>query len=103
MSTERLIPPDPERCQTEWTGGSFMTFGPRPMVRCSERPTWIATQKAEPRGSMSLCDEHKKVLQAKRRGVATFQTIAEWKKARRRRTIALGRAALAREDRRPVK
>jgi hypothetical protein len=63
-----LIPPDYDRCQCEWLGGSFMTLGPRPTVRCEKKPT-VIVQEAKPQegytvaGSMSLCDEHLKVMQ----------------------------------------
>lgn len=60
-----IEPPDFERCQCEWLGGSFMTLGPRPTVRCEKSPTSLAIER-EPqavggrkrRGSMTLCDEH---------------------------------------------
>lgn len=54
----KLIPPDLQRCQTEWLGGSFMTFGPRSWVRCDAKPTTLALERAKPNGSMSLCDKH---------------------------------------------
>ncbi len=37
-----LIPPDFERCQCERKEGSFMTLGPRSMVRCKSAPVWLA-------------------------------------------------------------
>jgi hypothetical protein len=58
----KLIPPDTKRCQAEYRAGSFMTLGPRPMVRCDKRPSHIITEK-EPNpadgecGSMSVCPE----------------------------------------------
>jgi hypothetical protein len=57
----KLIPPDLKRCQCEWIGGSFMTFGPRPTIRCDFKPTVIVTERNPDdgvRGSMSLCDKH---------------------------------------------
>ncbi len=54
----KLTPPDPNRCQTIWLGGSFMTLGPRPWVRCEKKATVIAQERAQPRGKMSLCEEH---------------------------------------------
>lgn len=59
---KKLIPSDPTRCQAEFLDGTFMTLGPRRIVRCSNKPTCIATEvKPNPidgqRGSMSLCDE----------------------------------------------
>lgn len=54
-----LIPPDPDRCQAEHRLGSFMTLGPRSMVRCEAKPVYIAmeTKPGEDGqcGSMSLC------------------------------------------------
>jgi hypothetical protein len=54
-----LIPPDLDRCQAERKEGSFMTFGPRSMIRCKNKPTVIAYEnkpgKDGLRGSMSLC------------------------------------------------
>lgn len=59
MGEPKLVPPDLTRCQAERRSGSFMTMGPRPMERCTERPRYIATE-TEPgtdglHGSMSLC------------------------------------------------
>lgn len=56
-----LIPPDRERCQAEHEEGSFMTLGPRGMVRCENKPVVIVTEK-DPGpdgqcGAMSLCPE----------------------------------------------
>lgn len=91
MSTRKkapppLIPPDSKRCQTEWQGGSFMTFGPRPMIRCDKTPVVIATEiKADEygrHGSMSLCGEHMDVIQQKMPGVCTFKLIAQRKQRR---------------------
>lgn len=62
-----LVPPDLERCQAEFQEGSFMTFGPRPRVRCPCKPTFIAKEnKPGPdgkRGSMSLCYNCVKVFE----------------------------------------
>jgi hypothetical protein len=62
MSNKTLIPADHERCQVEYKEGSFMTLGPRSMVRCVRKPIYVVTEK-EPgpdgqRGSMSMCEEH---------------------------------------------
>jgi hypothetical protein len=75
----KLKSPDLDRCETEWRGGSFMTLGPRPMIRCEKPATCVGTEK-EPgtdgqHGSMSFCDEHRAVFEAKFPGVATFKTI----------------------------
>lgn len=68
---EKLVPPDLVQCQAEkpsYTGWSFMTLGPPPkLIRCTNAPKWIAVEgprdDAKKRGSMSLCDECKKVCQ----------------------------------------
>ena len=74
-----LIKPDLERCQTEWLGGSFMTLGPRPTVRCEKRPVVIATEKIQGkdglRGSMSLCGEHMDDLQRIKPEFCVFKMI----------------------------
>lgn len=55
-----LTPADLLRCQAEVLGGSFMTLGPRPWVRCTAKPAWIATENYPGPdgkvGSMSLCE-----------------------------------------------
>jgi hypothetical protein len=55
----KLTPPDHKRCQAEWKEGSFMTLGPRSMIRCPNPPA-IVVRERQPgkdgrRGSMSLC------------------------------------------------
>lgn len=64
MSNKPLIPADRERCQVEYKEGSFMTLGPRSMVRCANRPVYVVTEtKPGPDGecgSMSMCEEHYK-------------------------------------------
>lgn len=62
---EKLEPIDASRCQAERRAGSFMTLGPRPMVRCTNVPTWIAVAVKEGRfdGAMSLCGDCKKVCE----------------------------------------
>lgn len=60
---KELIPPDLKRCQHEYQGGSFMTFGPRPHIRCEAKPVVVITEtRVDPEygkaGSMSLCQEH---------------------------------------------
>ena len=56
----KLTPPDRKRCQAEQLGGSFMTLGPRPLIRCKNKPIVIVTEnkpseKDGQKGSMSLC------------------------------------------------
>lgn len=56
---------DSKQCQGEYREGSFMTFGPRKMVRCNSSPTWLAVsiKDGEFYGAMSLCDECKRVCE----------------------------------------
>ena len=60
-----LTPPDLNRCQTYIKEGSFMTFGPRPEVRCHKKAYAVITEKKVThkdgeKGSMSVCSEHLK-------------------------------------------
>lgn len=76
----KLIPPDLERCQATWLGGSFMTLGPRPTIRCPQAPIWIAKERKPGKdgqcGSMALCDDCVKVLVDKLgKKFATFTRI----------------------------
>jgi len=62
----QLTPADKKRCQAEIRQGSFMTLGPRSLVRCRNKPEVIATEN-EPgkdglHGSMSLCTECAKIF-----------------------------------------
>lgn len=54
-----LEPVDKDRCQAEYREGSFMTFGPRSLKRCKNKPVWIAKANAPfedgQYGAMSLC------------------------------------------------
>ena len=52
-----------QRCQAEIKSGSFMTFGRREMVRCKNKPFFVAfdIRDGEFYGAMSLCDECKDV------------------------------------------
>ena len=68
MTAEKppLTPPDYTQCQAERREGSFMTLGPRRLVRCTNPPVWLATERAPGRdgriGSMTLCEACKDVL-----------------------------------------
>lgn len=79
--SEKLIPPDLERCQAEKpNGNSFMTLGGVPgLVRCKEKPTHIALEPVradgKERGSMSLCGSCLAVCSKQMHGV-TFEVIA---------------------------
>ena len=62
-----LVPPDLARCQCEWPDQTLPTFGPKPITRCEHAPSVVAFQKRvpgdlNPSGAMSLCDEHKLML-----------------------------------------
>ena len=62
-----IEPVDVDRCQTEWKGGSFMTFGPRPLERCKNKPIFIAVENKPNKkdgevGSMSLCEKCSTVM-----------------------------------------
>lgn len=76
----KLEPVDVGRCQAEAKEGSFMTFGPRQYVRCSNEPTWIAVDVREGvfYGAMSLCDECKKVCEIRMPGVS-YQELLKGK------------------------
>lgn len=65
--SDELEPIDATQCQAEWKGGSFMTFGPRPTVRCQCIPIWLAVEVRDGQfyGAMALCDECKKVCEIK--------------------------------------
>ena len=62
---ETLEPIDSVQCQAEKCGGSFMTFGRRPSIRCANTPIWIAVSVKDGQfdGAMSLCDACKKVCE----------------------------------------
>ena len=74
--SEKLEPIDSTQCQAEVLAGSFMTFGPRKHVRCSNKPTWVAVdvKNCEFRGAMALCEECKKVCEI-RVPTANFQRL----------------------------
>ena len=59
MNKPNLIPPDMNQCQAEQRLGSFMTLGPRSLIRCTNRPVWLATERKPGedglKGSMTLC------------------------------------------------
>lgn len=66
---QKLIPPDPERCQAQILEGSFMTLGPRSYIRCKTKPS-VVIQEKQPgkdgqRGAMSLCPDCLQVYKKK--------------------------------------
>lgn len=65
MKYDELEPVDASRCQAEVKSGSFMTLGPRCLVRCENVPVWIGVEirNGEFYGVMSLCDKCKKVCE----------------------------------------
>lgn len=78
-----LEPVDPERCQCLIQGGSFMTFGPRPVERCKRKPYYIVTETkpAEDglKGSMSLCKKcYEKFTERFPADFATKVTVKRW-------------------------
>ena len=80
-----LVPPDMERCQCEWPDTTTSTFGPKPMVRCGDEPTVVAFQKrvvndATPTGAMSLCDDHKVMIEHMYPNQCYFRRINSEKK-----------------------
>lgn len=81
-----LIPPDRNQCQREKMVGCwpdarhFMNIGPGKLVRCTNKPSWIAKERKPGedgrRGSMSLCDECAKFLiEVKGKGFAILKPI----------------------------
>lgn len=74
---EELGPVDVSRCQAEKKEGSFMTFGPRGLVRCKEKPIWLGVEVREGMfyGAMSLCDDCKKVCEIQMPNVC-FQMLS---------------------------
>ena len=86
----KLIPPDLKQCQCEKKTGSFMTLGPRQMVRCTEKPTVIAYENKPDedgaKGSMSLCDKHaQKLIEVHGAAFATMKPIKKKKPPRRKK------------------
>ena len=79
-----LTPPDLKRCQAEKPNGvNAFSHGGRPgLVRCSTRPTVVATEVKPGEdgqvGSMSLCADCLEVFQKQMGpGFATFSVIRE--------------------------
>lgn len=77
----RLIPPDVNRCQTEWTEYKPFIMGGNvnQKFRCEAKPVWLATEKElgsdGQRGSMTLCDEHRKIMEIELPNFATFEIL----------------------------
>lgn len=78
MIHDNLEPLDPTRCQAERKEGSFMTFGLPHLVRCRNKPIWIAIEVREGNfyGGMSLCDECRKVCEIQVPSI-DYQTLQE--------------------------
>jgi hypothetical protein len=79
-----VVPPDLARCQCEWRDQSQETFGPKPGMRCDQRPTVVAFQKRvrgidEPTGAIALCDDHKVLLQHMYPQMCYFRKITSGK------------------------
>lgn len=80
-----LVPPDLERCQCEWPDQEIVTFGPRPRVRCDQPATCVAFQKRAqdddtPTGAMSLCDDHRLLIEHAHPGQCYYRVITHDKK-----------------------
>ena len=80
-----LVPPDMDRCQCEWRDQTIETFGPKPTVRCEQEPTVVAFQKRDPddeaaTGTISLCDDHKVMVDHMYPGQCYFRRITTEKK-----------------------
>jgi hypothetical protein len=80
-----VIPPDLERCQCEWPDPAATGVGPRPWVRCTQTPTVLAFQKRPsggeaPTGVMSLCEEHRIVVEHMYPGQAYYRKITPEKR-----------------------
>ena len=80
-----VVPPDLTQCQCEWRDTTFDTFGPKPILRCREEPSVVAFQKRDPHddmitGSISLCDDHKVMLEHMYPGQLYFRRISSEKK-----------------------
>lgn len=63
-----LVAPDMTQCQCEWADPHHETFGPRARVRCEQSPTVVAFQRRrmddnQPTGTMSLCDDHRIMIE----------------------------------------
>lgn len=77
----KLTPPDLKQCQAEKPNGhTFMTLGGRPgLERCRTKPVWIAKEikpgEDGQRGSMSLCNACRRVMERQMPGYATFERI----------------------------
>ena len=87
-----LIPPDLKRCQAERLEGSFMTFGPRQLVRCERTPKWVVKEKKPGedgrRGSMSLCAECAEIMEFKYgKDFATFKAIEKKEKHAQKKKV----------------
>lgn len=77
-----LIPADKAQCQAEIPNGenAFTLGGGHKMVRCTNKPAWIATELKPGAdgliGSMSMCDECKAVfLKQVGEGVVSFDAV----------------------------
>lgn len=75
-----VVPPDLTQCQCEWPDPAAHTFGPQPRVRCQTEPTVVAFQKrqidnAAPTGAISLCDDHRVLLEHMHPGQVYYRLI----------------------------
>lgn len=75
-----LVLPDLTQCQCEYPDTAVDTFGPRQRLRCDQEPTVVAFQKRlsdgdQPTGAISLCDDHRVVIEHMYPGQCYFRRI----------------------------
>jgi hypothetical protein len=91
----KLVPPDRKRCQADIPGNGPFTMGGEIgdpnngyRTRCKEKPMCIATEKVPGpdgvRGSMSLCDHCRQMMEMQMPGACTYRLIKA--QPRRKRT-----------------
>jgi hypothetical protein len=75
VMSDKLIPPDFERCQSEITTYHPFVMGGNPYQtnRCENKPAWLATEPErkdkKKRGSMTLCEKCKPICEKQMPGV----------------------------------
>ena len=82
---------DLQRCEVERLNGSFMTLGPRQLVRCENRPEYIVRghpvlfghEDTEHEGSMSMCSHCFGVFRKVAKQKYTYVRITATKKGNR--------------------
>lgn len=92
MSKVKLAPPDLKQCQTIHRTGAFQ-FGPPGERRCTNKPTWIATErklgKDGQRGSMSLCVDCMLIMEKQLgKDFATYEPVEENKDVKKKKVCS---------------